>query len=101
MPRVDLEATKSASAVEGTALVRIGSLPHSFPDGDPVLKQFYLIITAKDAQGQGAEGRDRSSLACPTTKFSGARFLIPSLKEAIRGKCPSPCDPGRIDCRVD
>src|SRR5512141_2222848 len=52
MPRVDLEATKSASAVEGTALVRIGSLPHSFPDGDPVLKQFYLIITAKDAQGR-------------------------------------------------
>jgi cytochrome c554/c'-like protein len=52
MPRVDLETTKSASAVEGTALVRIGSLPHSFPDGDPVLKQFYLIITAKDAQGR-------------------------------------------------
>ena len=51
MSRVDLETTKSASAVEGTALVRIGSLPHSFPDGDPVLKQFNLIITVKDAQG--------------------------------------------------
>ena len=52
MPRVDLETAKSDSAVEGTALVRIGSLPHSFPGGDPVLKQFYLILTAKDAQGR-------------------------------------------------
>ncbi|MGQ0810476.1 MAG: multiheme c-type cytochrome, partial [Nitrospiraceae bacterium] len=28
MPRVDIEATKSASAVQGTVLVRVGSLPH-------------------------------------------------------------------------
>jgi hypothetical protein len=52
MPRVDLETTKSASSVEGTALVKIGSLPHSFPDGDPVLKQFFLVLTVKDAQGK-------------------------------------------------
>ena len=52
MPRVELETTKSATSVEGTALVKIGSLPHSFPDGDPVLKQFYLVLTAKDAQGK-------------------------------------------------
>lgn len=52
MPRVDIEATKSATAVEGTVLVRVGSLPHSFPDGDPVLKQFFVSITVKDAQGR-------------------------------------------------
>ncbi len=52
MPRVDIEAGKPGRVVEGTVLVRIGSLPHSFPDGDPVLKQFFVTITAKDAKGQ-------------------------------------------------
>ena len=52
MPRIDIESSKSADKVEGTALVKVGSLPHSFPDGDPVLKQFDLAITVKDAQGK-------------------------------------------------
>ncbi|MBI4401035.1 MAG: hypothetical protein HY581_05340 [Nitrospirae bacterium] len=52
MPRVDIEVNKSPTAVNGTVLVRTGSLPHSFPDGDPVLKQFFVTIMAKDAQGQ-------------------------------------------------
>lgn len=52
MPRVDLDIAKSSETVEGTVLVKIGSLPHSFPDGDPVLKQFYLTITTKDAKGK-------------------------------------------------
>lgn len=52
MPRVDIDVAKSSGAVEGTALVKVGSLPHSFPDGDPVLKQFMLTITVKDAQGK-------------------------------------------------
>ena len=52
MPRLDLEATVSARGLEGTVLVRIGSLPHSFPDGDPVLKQYFITITAKDAKGK-------------------------------------------------
>lgn len=51
MPRVDMEVAKTGGTVEGTALVKIGSLPHSFPDGDPVLKQFYLTITTKDSKG--------------------------------------------------
>ncbi len=51
MPRVDIEASKSNQAIEGTVLVRVGSLPHSFPDGDPTLKQFFITITAKDAKG--------------------------------------------------
>jgi hypothetical protein len=52
MPRIDIEAAKSDSTVEGTVLVKIGSLPHSFPDGDPVLKQFAVSITVKDADGR-------------------------------------------------
>ncbi|WP_447984415.1 multiheme c-type cytochrome [Nitrospira sp. Nam74] len=51
MPRVDLETSKGADKVEGTVFVRSGSLPHSFPDGDPILKQFFLTVTLKDAQG--------------------------------------------------
>ncbi|GKS59092.1 hypothetical protein YTPLAS18_26190 [Nitrospira sp.] len=51
MPRIDIEAVKSAGSVEGTALVRVGSLPHSFPDGDPVLKQFTVEILVKNAEG--------------------------------------------------
>ncbi|MFO0768615.1 MAG: hypothetical protein U0231_17975 [Nitrospiraceae bacterium] len=31
--RLDIETAEVASAVEGTVLVKIGSLPHSFPDG--------------------------------------------------------------------
>lgn len=50
-PRIDLDVKQTGGAVEGTVLVKIGSLPHSFPDGDPVLKQFFLTLTAKDAQG--------------------------------------------------
>ena len=52
MPRIDLDVTKTDSGVEGTVLVKIGSLPHSFPDGDPVLKQFFVTIVVKDAQGK-------------------------------------------------
>lgn len=50
-PRVDIDVKKTAGTLEGITLVKIGSLPHSFPDGDPVLKQFFLTLTAKDAQG--------------------------------------------------
>lgn len=50
-PRVDIDVKSTAGTLEGVTLVKIGSLPHSFPDGDPVLKQFILTLTAKDAQG--------------------------------------------------
>jgi hypothetical protein len=76
MPRVDLEAIKSASMVEGTALVKIGSLPHSFPDGDPVLKQFSLIVTVKDAQGK-------------VLKEENTQFGLPYDK-ILRGPIPDP-----------
>ena len=76
MPRVDLDTTKSASSVEGTALVKIGSLPHSFPDGDPVLKQFTLVLTAKDARGK-------------VLKEEAKHFGLPYHK-ILRGPIPDP-----------
>lgn len=76
MPRVDLETTKSALSVEGTALVKIGSLPHSFPDGDPVLKQFFLVLTVRDAQGKALKEE---------TKQFGL-----SYEKILRGPIPDP-----------
>ncbi len=52
MPRIEIDVKKTGAIVEGTGVVKVGSLPHSFPDGDPVLKQFFLTLTAKDAKGK-------------------------------------------------
>ena len=76
MPRVDIEVTKSSGTVEGTTLVKVGSLPHSFPDGDPVLKQVILTITVKDAAGK---------VLAEETK----RFGLPYDK-ILRGPIPDP-----------
>jgi len=86
MPRVDVEAAKSSSGVEGTVLVRSGSLPHSFPDGDPVLKQFIVTITVKNAQGQvlGTEQK---------------RFGLP-FEQILRGPIPEPLVRGGTTKRV-
>lgn len=75
-PRIDLDVKRTGGTVEGTALVKIGSLPHSFPDGDPVLKQFFLTLTAKDAQGL---------VLAEETK----RFGLPYDK-ILRGPIPDP-----------
>lgn len=50
--RVDIEAKKIKGGIEGEVLVRNGALPHTFPGGDPVLKQFFVTITLKDKNGQ-------------------------------------------------
>jgi len=50
--RVDIQAQKGNGSVEGTVLVRNGSLPHMFPGGDPVLKQFFVTITIKNPAGE-------------------------------------------------
>ena len=76
MPRVDIEAKRSSTAVEGQVLVRAGSLPHSFPDGDPVLKQFFVTITVKDAQGQ-------------VLATDMKRFGLP-FDKVLRGPIPEP-----------
>lgn len=86
MPRVDIEATKSSQGIEGTVLVRVGSLPHSFPDGDPVLKQFFVTIMAKDAKGQ---------LLASEVK----RFGLP-YDQLARGPFPEPFIKGGTTRRV-
>ena len=87
MPRVDLDTTTSASAVEGTALVRIGSLPHSFPDGDPVLKQFYLVLTAKDAQGMVLK-EETKQFGLPYDKILRGPIPDPFIKGGYTRKVP-------------
>ncbi|MBA5872464.1 MAG: hypothetical protein GDA68_21090 [Nitrospira sp. CR2.1] len=86
MPRIDIEATKSGTGVDGTVLVKVGSLPHSFPDGDPVLKQFFLTITTKDAQGH---------VLAEETK----RFGLP-YEKILRGPVPDPFIKGGNTRRV-
>lgn len=87
MPRVDLETTKSAAGVEGTALVKVGSLPHSFPDGDPVLKQFFLVITVKDAQGK-VLGNETKQFGLPYDKILRGPIPDPFIKGGNTRKVP-------------
>ncbi|MGH7184272.1 MAG: multiheme c-type cytochrome [Nitrospiraceae bacterium] len=87
MPRVDLETTKSASSVEGTALVKIGSLPHSFPDGDPVLKQFFLVLTVKDAQGKVLK-EETKQFGLPYDKILRGSIPDPFIKGGHTRKVP-------------
>jgi hypothetical protein len=68
--------TKNDSIVEGIGAVKVGSLPHSFPDGDPVLKQFFLTLTVKDAKGR-------------TLAEESKRFGL-SYEEMLRGPIPDP-----------
>ena len=51
MPRLEVKADRSGTKVEGEIAVMNGAVPHNFPDGDPVLKQFYLTVTVKDKNG--------------------------------------------------
>ena len=76
MPRIDIDVTKTGMALEGVGIVKVGSLPHSFPDGDPVLKQFFLTVTAKDGAGK--------ALAEETKEFGL------SYDKILRGPIPDP-----------
>ncbi len=76
VPRVDIDVKKTGGTVEGTVLVKIGSLPHGFPDGDPVLKQFFLTVTTKDAQGK---------VLAEETKQFGVPY-----EKMLRGPIPDP-----------
>jgi hypothetical protein len=86
MPRVDIEAARSGQVIQGTVLVRVGSLPHSFPDGDPILKQFFVTITAKDAKGQ---------IVASEVKRFGLLF-----EQIARGPFPEPFIKGGTTRRV-
>jgi nitrate/TMAO reductase-like tetraheme cytochrome c subunit len=87
MPRVDIETKKSASGVQGTALVKVGSLPHSFPDGDPVLKQFSLSIFVKDAQGK-VVGQETKQFGLPYDKILRGPIPDPFIKGGHTRKVP-------------
>jgi len=50
--RVDIEAKSGQGVVEGEVLVKNGALPHTFPGGDPVLKQFFVTVVLKTAEGK-------------------------------------------------
>ena len=52
MPRLEIDAKKNGTKVEGQVAVMNGAVPHNFPDGDPVLKQFFLTVTVKDKKGR-------------------------------------------------
>jgi hypothetical protein len=86
MPRVDIEANKGPDSLQGAVLVKIGSLPHSFPDGDPVLKQFFITVVVKDKQGQTLATRQE-------------RFGLP-YDQILRGPMPDPLIKGGTTKRV-
>ena len=48
---MDIDAKSSPGVVEGEVLVKNGALPHTFPGGDPVLKQFYVTVILKTEDG--------------------------------------------------
>ena len=52
MPRLEVKAERKGTTVEGEIAVMNGAVPHKFPDGDPVLKQFYLTVRVKDKNGR-------------------------------------------------
>lgn len=87
MPRIDLDIAKTGAIIEGTALVKVGSLPHSFPDGDPVLKQFFLTVTTKDAKGT-VLAEDTKHFGLPYDKILRGPIPDPFIKGGNTRKVP-------------
>ena len=75
MPRVDVDVSQEGARVEGTVSVRTGSLPHLFPDGDPVLKQFFITVTVKDKDGH-LLGKDVKRYGLPFEKIMRLPFIV-------------------------
>jgi hypothetical protein len=87
MPRVDIEAEKPGASLKGTVLVRVGSLPHSFPDGDPVLKQFFVTITAKDVKGR-VVAEEVKRFGLPFEQIARGPFPEPFIKGGTTRRVP-------------
>jgi hypothetical protein len=87
MPRIDIEVTKTSTVVEGTGVVKVGSLPHSFPDGDPVLKQFFLTVTVKDAAGKPL-AEETKQFGLPYDKILRGPIPDPFIKGGNTRKVP-------------
>lgn len=87
MPRIDVDVTKTGTVVEGIGVVKVGSLPHSFPDGDPVLKQFFLTITAKNAAGKTV-AEETKQFGLPYDKILRGSIPDPFIKGGNTRKVP-------------
>jgi hypothetical protein len=88
MPRIDVEVvTRTGRVVEGIGIVRVGSLPHSFPDGDPVLKQFFLTVTVKDAAGKPL-AEETKQFGLPYDKILRGPIPDPFIKGGNTRKVP-------------
>ncbi|NOU09101.1 MAG: hypothetical protein HOO98_03655 [Nitrospira sp.] len=87
LPRIDVDVTKAGTVVEGTGIVKVGSLPHSFPDGDPVLKQFFLTVTAKDAAGK-ILAEETKQFGLPYDKILRGPIPDPFIKGGNTRKVP-------------
>lgn len=87
MPRIDIDVTKGTESLDGTVLVRVGSLPHSFPDGDPVLKQFTLDIAVKDAKGT-VLSREEQHFGLPFEQILRGPIPDPFIKGGTTRKVP-------------
>ena len=85
-PRVDVEIEQKSVNIKGKVLVRNGSLPHVFPGGDPVLKQFFVTVVVKDAAGH-VLGSQRE------------RFGL-DFDKLLRGPIPNPLVNGGTTRRV-
>ncbi len=87
MPRIEIDLKKTGSIVEGTGIVKVGSLPHSFPDGDPVLKQFFLTVIVKDAKGR-VLNEDTKQFGLPYDKILRDAIPDPFIKGGNTRKIP-------------
>ncbi|NGZ11198.1 MAG: hypothetical protein CV088_17785 [Nitrospira sp. LK70] len=87
MPRIDIEVTKVDTPVEGIGIVKVGSLPHSFPDGDPVLKQFFLTVTMKDGAGKTL-AEEMKQFGLPYDKILRGPIPDPFIKGGNTRKVP-------------
>ncbi len=74
--RVDIKAEAGEGVIAGEVLVKNGALPHTFPGGDPVLKQFIVTVTLKSADGQIVDQYEK--------RFGKA------FEELLRGPIPRP-----------
>ncbi|MFN3681733.1 MAG: hypothetical protein ACK4VP_06805, partial [Nitrospira sp.] len=88
-PRLDIEVKRTGDelALDATVLVKIGSLPHSFPDGDPVLKQFFLTMTVKDGQGR-VLAADSKQFGVPYDRILRGPIPDPFIKGGHTRKVP-------------
>jgi hypothetical protein len=68
MPRLEVDAKRSGTRVDAEIAVMNGAVPHNFPDGDPVLKQFFLTVSVKDKKGR-LLGSTRKVFGTPYAKL--------------------------------